>query len=71
MNCSNSFEMEEFTYGWPVEMMVKAARRHWRIVEVPVTYRPRSAGQSKVGGTVRGTVLATIRIFRVTLRYAF
>ena len=45
-----------------------AARRV--LVEVPVSYRPRMAGDSKVGGTVRGTVLATYRIFRVTFRYA-
>jgi glycosyltransferase involved in cell wall biosynthesis len=64
-------QMSEMTYGWPVEMLVKAARGHVRIVEVPVTYRPRLAGRSKVGGTVRGTVLATTRIFRVTFRYAF
>jgi hypothetical protein len=63
-------QMSEMTYGWPVEMLVKAARGHVRIVEVPVTYRPRLAGRSKVGGTVRGTVLATTRIFRVTFRYA-
>ncbi len=64
-------DMRECTYGWPVEMMVKATRQGMRLVEVPVTYRPRYAGQSKVGGTVRGTALATYRIFRVTLRYAW
>jgi len=65
-----SLQMRERTYGWPVEMIVKAARRHARIVEVPVSYRPRLAGQSKVGGTVRGTLLATYRILHTTLRYA-
>ena len=64
-------DMRERTYGWPVEMMVKAARRGARVIEVPVTYRPRFAGQSKVGGTIRGTVLATYRILRVTFRYAW
>lgn len=64
-------EMQECTYGWPIEMLVKAARRKERIVELPVTFRARYAGQSKVAGTVRGTVLATIRIFQVTFRYAF
>jgi glycosyltransferase involved in cell wall biosynthesis len=63
-------QMRERTYGWPVEMIVKAARRHARIVEVPVSYRPRMAGRSKVGGTVRGTLLATYRILHTTLRYA-
>jgi glycosyltransferase involved in cell wall biosynthesis len=64
-------DMRERTYGWPVEMMIKAARRQARIVEIRVSYRPRFAGESKVGGTVRGTVLAAYRIFRVTLRYSF
>ena len=63
--------MRELTYGWPVEMMVKAARQKLRIIEVPVSYRPRSAGHSKVGGTLAGTLLATYRIFRVTARHAF
>jgi glycosyltransferase involved in cell wall biosynthesis len=65
-----ALNMREMTYGWPVEMIVKAARRHARIVELPVSYRPRIAGRSKVGGTVRGTLLATYRILRTTLRYA-
>lgn len=64
-------QMQECTYGWPIEMMVKTARRHARLLEVPVTYRPRLAGQSKVGGTVRGTVLATYKILRVTFRYVW
>jgi glycosyltransferase involved in cell wall biosynthesis len=62
--------MRERTYGWPVEMIVKAARHNARIVELPVSYRPRMAGQSKVGGTVRGTVMATYRILRTTVQYA-
>jgi glycosyltransferase involved in cell wall biosynthesis len=66
-----SLDMQERTYGWPVEMIVKAARRRQRILEVPVTYRPRSAGQSKVGGTLRGSLLSGYRFFRVLLRYAY
>lgn len=65
-----TLDMRERTYGWPIEMIVKAARRRVRIVELPVRYRPRFAGRSKVGGTVRGTLLATYRILRVTLRYS-
>jgi glycosyltransferase involved in cell wall biosynthesis len=65
-----SLDMCERTYGWPVEMIVKAARRNAQIVELPVSYRPRMAGRSKVGGTVQGTLLATYRILRTTLRYA-
>jgi glycosyltransferase involved in cell wall biosynthesis len=66
----NMLDMREMTYGWPVEMIVKAARHGARIVELPVSYRPRSAGVSKVGGTIHGTFLATYRILRTTFRYA-
>ena len=64
-------DMQEMTYGWPTEMMVKAARRRARVVEVPVRYRVRRGGRSKVSGTVRGTHLATYAILLVTLRHAF
>ena len=63
-------DMREMTYGWPTEMMVKAARLGARVVEVPVRYRMRRGGRSKVSGTVRGTLLATYFILFVTLRYA-
>jgi hypothetical protein len=63
--------MEEMTYGWPTEMMVKASRQGARVVEIPVRYRVRRGGRSKVSGTIRGTVLATYFILFVTLRYAF
>jgi glycosyltransferase involved in cell wall biosynthesis len=63
--------MREHTYGWPLEMIIKTALCQKRIVEVPVSYRPRLAGQSKVGGTLRGSLLAGYRFFRVMLRHAF
>jgi hypothetical protein len=66
-----SLDMGEMTFGWPTEMIVKAARRHARIVEVPIHYRKRWSGESKVSGTLRGTLLATYFILGVTLRYAF
>lgn len=62
--------MREMTFGWPAEMMVKTARLGGRVVEVPVAYRVRRGGRSKVSGTVRGTVLATYYILWVTLRHA-
>lgn len=65
-----ALEMREMTYGWPTEMMVKAARRKARIVEVPVSWHPRRSGRSKVGGTIRGSILAAYYILGVTLRYA-
>ena len=62
--------MQEMTYGWPTEMIVKAVRRGTRIVEVPVSYSNRRFGKSKVGGTVRGTILAAWLILGVTFRYS-
>lgn len=61
-------KMEQMTYGWPVEMMVKAARKGLRIQSVPITYR-RRIGVSKVTGTVKGTILATYYMFLVPLKY--
>jgi len=63
-------EMEQMTYGWPVEMVVKAARKGLRIQSVPINYR-RRIGKSKVTGTIRGTVLATYYMFFVPLKYLF
>jgi len=65
----SSLDMREMTFGWPTEMIVKAARRGARIVEVPVSYRSRRAGRSKVSGTLRGTLLAGYAILGVTFRY--
>lgn len=71
-------EMREMTFGWPTEMMVKVAKRNAaaeqgrssRILEVPVSWHPRRSGQSKVSGTLRGSLLAGYYILGVTLRYA-
>lgn len=49
-----SLDLQELTYGWPVEMIVKAALRGYRVVEVPVSYHPR-IGRSKITGTIRGS----------------
>jgi glycosyltransferase involved in cell wall biosynthesis len=62
--------MEHKTYGWPVEMVVKAARRGYRIVEVPVSCRQR-LGRSKVSGTLKGSVLAGYHLLLTTVRYAW
>ena len=51
-------------FGWPLEMIVRAAEAGWRIAEVPVPYRARS-GRSKVTGTVRGTARAVLDMTRV------
>lgn len=61
--------LAERTYGWSVEMMVKAARAGYRLVEVPVSYRPRYAGQSKVSGTIKGSLKAGAVIIGTSVRY--
>jgi glycosyltransferase involved in cell wall biosynthesis len=63
-----ALEMRELTYGWSVEMMVKAARAGLRYHEVPVSYR-RRIGVSKVAGTVSGSVRAGWCILSTTFRY--
>jgi glycosyltransferase involved in cell wall biosynthesis len=65
-----ALDMREMTFGWPVEMLVKAARTRSRIVEVPIHYRHRSHGRSKVAGTLSGSVKAAYWMLRTTLRYA-
>jgi glycosyltransferase involved in cell wall biosynthesis len=54
--------LREETYGWPLEMQMRAARARVRTMEVPVNYRRRAGGHSKIAGTVRGSVLAASRI---------
>ena len=66
-----SLNMQEFTYGWPLEMIVKTLRRQMRIIELPITFRPRFAGKSKVGGSLRASLLTAHRFSRVALRYSF
>lgn len=62
-------EMQDKTYGWPVEMQLKAVKRNFRICEVPVSYRKR-IGKSKISGTIRGTVLAGYKIIGTILKYS-
>ena len=65
-----ALNMREPTYGWPIEMVVKAARQRARIVEVPASYGPRTGGVSKVSGTLRGTVITGYRMLALTLKHA-
>jgi glycosyltransferase involved in cell wall biosynthesis len=67
----HSLHMHEMTFGWPVEMLVKMARAHYRIVELPIHYRRRSHGRSKVAGTVTGSLKAAYCMLSTTLRYAW
>ena len=64
-------DMQENTFGWPLEMIIKTAQRRKAICELPITYRPRFAGQSKVGGTLRGSLLSGYRFISILLRYTF
>ncbi len=63
-------QMKDKTYGWTVEMQVKAARKKYSFTEVPVNYRER-IGVSKVTGTVKGTILAGYKIITTIFKYAF
>jgi glycosyltransferase involved in cell wall biosynthesis len=62
--------LEETTYGWAVEMILKGALAGYRVVEVPVSYYPR-IGQSKISGTLKGTVGAAWFILSLIVRYYF
>jgi glycosyltransferase involved in cell wall biosynthesis len=64
-------DMREETYGWNLEMQMKAARAGLRILEIPVNHRNRRGGESKVSGTFRGTFLAGARIIATLMRVAF
>jgi hypothetical protein len=65
-----ALDLEQATYGWAVEMILKGAKAGFRIVEVPVSYYPR-IGTSKIGGTVRGTIGAGWFILTLIARYYF
>jgi len=62
--------MKEETYGWNLEMQMKAARLGLRILEVPVNHRRRAGGVSKVSGTLPGTFVAGARIIATFARIA-
>jgi glycosyltransferase involved in cell wall biosynthesis len=62
--------MNEMTYGWNLEMQMRAARAGLRILELPVPHGRRLAGKSKVAGTFRGTVKAGFRIIATFARIA-
>jgi glycosyltransferase involved in cell wall biosynthesis len=66
----DSLGMSEMTFGWPVEMVVKAAQARYRIVELPIHYRRRSHGRSKVAGTITGSIKTAYYMLSTTLRYA-
>jgi glycosyltransferase involved in cell wall biosynthesis len=64
-------DMRDRNFGWTVEMQIKAAKLKLKCVEVPVRYRKRAAGHSKVSGTVKGTILASWKIMTTIFKYLF
>ncbi|MGD0855133.1 MAG: glycosyltransferase family 2 protein [Dehalococcoidia bacterium] len=67
-NSLMALDVKDQTYGWPVEMQLKALKRGLRVYEVPVSYRPR-IGKSKISGTVKGTLLAGYKILSTIIKY--
>jgi len=65
-----ALHLEETTYGWAVELILKGAIQGFRICEVPVSYHPR-IGESKISGTLRGTIGATWFILSRIAHYYF
>ena len=66
-----ALRMREETYGWNLEMQMRAAKFGLRIREIPVSYRKRAGGVSKVAGSLGGSVKAAIRITQTLVRVAF
>lgn len=63
-----ALKMSDKTYGWTIEMQIKAAKHHFSYTEVPVNYKNR-IGKSKVSGTIKGTVMAGIKIIGAVFKY--
>ena len=64
-----ALHMEDKTYGWTVEMQLKAVKQKYSYVEVPMNYRNR-IGVSKVSGTLKGTIFAGIKILTWIFKYS-
>lgn len=65
-----ALEMEDKTYGWTVEMQLKVVKKKMKYIEVPVTYRNR-IGISKVSGTLKGAIMAGVKILGWIFKYSF
>ncbi len=65
-----ALEMEDKTYGWTVEMQLKALKQKMSYKEIPVKYRNR-IGVSKVSGTIKGSILAGVKILTWIFKYSF
>lgn len=67
-SCLNQLPMSEMSYGWNLEMQIRAAQHKLRIVEIPVSYRSRIGGVSKVSGNFSASIKAALRIVGVAFR---
>lgn len=65
-----TLNMEDKTYGWTVEMQLKALKQKFTYTEIPMKYRNR-IGVSKVSGTVKGSILAGVKILSWIFKYSF
>jgi glycosyltransferase involved in cell wall biosynthesis len=65
-----ALRMRELTYGWNLEMQMRVARAGLRVLELPVGYRRRIGGQSKVAGSLRGSIEAGLKIISTFARVA-
>jgi glycosyltransferase involved in cell wall biosynthesis len=65
-----TLHMQEESYGWNLEMQMRVAARGARILEIPVDHRMRRGGESKVSGTLKGTVIAGLRILMTFFQVA-
>jgi len=65
-----ALQMQDKTYGWTVEMQLKAIKKNYKYVEVPVHYKNR-IGTSKVSGTIKGAIFAGVKILGWIFKYSF
>ena len=65
-----ALKMEDKTYGWTVEMQLKALKNNYSYIEIPVKYRNR-IGVSKVSGTIKGAIFAGVNILYWIFKYSF
>lgn len=61
-------EMDDLTWGWTLQMQLRARHRHLRIVEIPLPHTPRRAGRSKISGTLMGSIRAGSTMLRTVVR---
>lgn len=64
-----ALDMQDPTWGWNVEMQMKAVHHRLRILELPLPYRARRKGRSKISGSIRGTLRAGVRILQAVHTY--